>query len=158
MRRGVEDNCDLDFLTKHTYHQTVGVANSVFAIAGLKSVTPTLSALKVTLKLNFGWWQVCRRAKCWHFSWSKLQTLKLSKKMIQGQQIEMLTLKDTLWSNYIFCQKNSTFFGMKNSQNSLYLLHHTIRKVNFLSKNSTLVFSRKLSIFWAWQTRENVVV
>ena len=21
-----EDNCDLDFLTKHTYHQTVGVA------------------------------------------------------------------------------------------------------------------------------------
>ena len=54
MRRGVEDNCDLDFLTKHTYHQTVRVANSVFAIAGLKSVTPTLSALKVTLKLNFG--------------------------------------------------------------------------------------------------------
>ena len=79
------------------------------------------------------------------------------KKMIQGQQIEMLTLKDTLWSNYIFCQKNSTFFGMKNSQNSLYLLHHTVRKVNFLSKNSILTkpqhfleFSKFFWQFFSW--------
>ena len=35
---------------------------------------------------------------------------------------------------------------------------HTIRKVNFLSKNSTLIYRRKNSIFVGWKTRESVVV
>ena len=44
------------------------------------------------------------------------------------------------------------FFGCKG------MMHHTVRNLHFLSKNSTLISRENWSIFWGWKTRENVVV
>ena len=49
------------------------------------------------------------------------------------------------------------FFGV-GPQDFLRSLHNTVRHLHFLSKNSTLISQRKLSIFFVWKTRENVVV
>ena len=80
---------------------------------------------------------------------SRLQYVRLVSRQLLSTAVWILSkcpLVQINWSKAICCLCLAT------------KVRHTFRNLHFLSKNSTMISREKLSIFFGWKTRENVVV